>query len=106
MSDFKATNEKILDGITAGYEKIEEGVVSGYKKVENTVVGGFNKITDQFVGKFLIKDGEKLSDAKARLIEEQKAREAAQKERVEASIAASRNAGKRYERKYIRRMEI
>ena len=58
------------------------------------------------MGKFLTKDGETLEDAKARLSEDQKAREekrkaeseareAAQKARIEASLAASRNAGKR-----------
>lgn len=101
MANFKEANEKIMDGITEGYEKIEEGVVTGYqkiesgvvegyKKVENTVVGSFNKMTDKFVGKFLIRDGETVEEAKARIAEDQKARETAQKERIEAS----RNAGK------------
>ena len=94
MANFKEANEKIVDGITEGYEKIESGVVDG-----------FNKMTDKFVGKFLTKEGETLEDAKARLAEDQKAREekrnadaaareAAQKERIEDSLAASRNAGK------------
>ena len=85
---------------------VGEKVVDGYKKVENTVVGGFNKMTDKFVGKFLTKEGETLEDAKARIAEDQKAREekrkaeseareAAQKARIEASLEASRNAGKR-----------
>lgn len=106
MADFKDVNDKIADGITEGYEKIEEGVVtgykqieegvvSGYKKIESGVVGGFNKMTDRFVGKFLTKEGETLEDAKARIAEDQKAREAAQKARIEDSLAASRNAGKR-----------
>ena len=95
MTDFKETSEKIVDGITEAYEKIEEGVVGGYKKVENTVVGGFNKMTDQFVDKFLTREGETLEDAKVRLAEDQKARESAQKARIEASLEASRNAGKR-----------
>ena len=95
MADFKETSEKIVDSITEGYEKIEEGVVGGYKKVEDTVVGSFNKMTDKFVGKFLTKEGETLEDAKARIAGDQKAREAAQKERIEASLEASRNAGKR-----------
>lgn len=95
MANFKEANEKIVDGITEGYEKIESGVVDG-----------FNKMTDKFVGKFLTKEGETLEDAKARLAEDQKAREekrnadaaareAAQKERIEDSLAASRNTGKR-----------
>jgi hypothetical protein len=74
--------------------------------VEDTVVGGFNKMTDKFVGKFLTKDGETVEEARARLAEDQKAREekrkadaeareAAQKDRIAASLEASRNAGKR-----------
>lgn len=84
---------------------VGEKVVEGYKKVEDTVVGGFNKMTDKFVGKFLVKDGETVEKARARLSEEQKNREekrkadaeaweAAQKARIEDSLAASRNAGK------------
>ena len=95
MTNFKEANEKIVDGITEGYEKIESGVVDGYKKIENGVVGSFNKMTDTFVRKFLTKDGETLEDAKTRLSENQKNRETAQKERIEASLEASRNAGKR-----------
>lgn len=95
MANFKDANEKIMDGITEGYEKIEEGVVAGYQKIESGVVGGFNKMTDKFVGKFLTREGETLEDAKARIAEDQKTREAAQKARIEASLENSRNAGKR-----------
>ena len=106
MANFKETNEKIVDGITEGYEKIEEGVVTGYRqieegvitgyqKIESGVVGGFNKMTDKFVGKFLTREGETVEDARARIAEDQKAREAAQKARIEDSLAASRKAGKR-----------
>ena len=102
MANFKEANEKIMDGITEGYEKIEEGVVTGYqkiesgvvegyKKVEDTVVGSFNKMTDKFVGKFLTRDGETVEEARARISEDQKARETAQKARIETG----RNAGKR-----------
>lgn len=101
MADFKEANEKIVDGITEGYEKIEEGVVAGYKqieegvvtgyqKIESGIVGGFNKMTDKFVGKFLTREGETVEEAKARISEDQKAREAARKDRIEAG----RNAGK------------
>lgn len=107
MADCKEASETIADGITEGYEKIEAGVVTGYKqietgvvegyrKVEDTVVGSFNKMTDKFVGKFLTRDGETVEDAKNRLSEDQKAREAAQKARIEASLETSRNAGKRH----------
>lgn len=95
MSDLKQVNEKIAAGITEGYEKIEEGVVTGYQKIETGVVDGFAKITDKFVGKFLTRDGESVEEAKARMAEDRKSREAAQKTRIEASLEASRNAGKR-----------
>lgn len=95
MANFKEANEKVLDGITEGYEKIETGVVDGYKKVENTVVGSFTKMTDKFVDKFLTRDGESVEEAKARIAGEQKARKAERKARIEDSLAASRNAGKR-----------
>ena len=95
MANFKEANEKIEEGVVAGYKQIEEGVVEGYKKVESGVVGGFNKMTDKFVGKFLTRDGETVEEAKARISEDQKTREAAQKARIEASLEASRNAGKR-----------
>lgn len=70
-------NEKIAAGVTGGYRKIEEGVVGGYKKIEEGVVRGFNKITDKFVDNFLTKEGESVEEARARLAEEQKAREEA-----------------------------
>ena len=40
------------------------------------LVGGFNKISDKFVDEFLTKDGETVEQAKARLAQEQAAREA------------------------------
>ena len=95
MANFNEVNEKIMDGITEGYEKIEEGVVTGYKKIETGVVEGFNKVADKFVGKFLTREGETVEDAKVRIAEDQKAREEQRKARIEDSLAASRNAGKR-----------
>ncbi|MBR2047494.1 MAG: hypothetical protein IJ960_02750 [Oscillospiraceae bacterium] len=91
MSKMNEITEKITDGL----EKIEDGVVTGYQKIESGVVDGFNKMTDQFVGKFLTRDGETVAEAKARIAEDQKSRESAQKARIEASLEASRNAGKR-----------
>lgn len=40
------------------------------------LVGGFTKISDKFVDEFLTKDGETVEQAKARLAQEQAAREA------------------------------
>lgn len=39
------------------------------------LVGGFTKISDKFVDEFLTKDGETVEQAKARLAQEQAARE-------------------------------
>lgn len=74
---FVKANEEIAETVVSGYKKIEEGVVGGYKKIEEGVVSGFTKMTDKFVGSFLTRDGETVDDAKARLAEEQKAREEA-----------------------------
>ena len=68
-------NEKIAEKVVDGYKKIEEGVVGGYKKIEEGAVGGVNKISDSFVDQFLTKDGESFEEAKARLAEEQRARQ-------------------------------
>ena len=68
-------NEKIAAGVVGGYKKIEKGVVGSYKKIENGAVGGFNKIADKFVDQFLTKEGESVEEAKARLSEEQSAKE-------------------------------
>lgn len=68
-------NEKIAKEVVDGYKKIEEGVVGGYKKIEEGAVGGFHKIADKFVDTYLTKENESVEEAKARLKEEQKARE-------------------------------
>lgn len=68
-------NQKIAEEVVGGYKKIEEGVVGGYKKIEGGAVSGFNKIADKFVDNFLTREGESVEAAKARLAEEQKARE-------------------------------
>lgn len=86
------------------FEKVAETVVvETYKKIEETVVDGFNKMSDGFVEKHLMKDGETLEEAKARLAAEQKEREAKKpeinipdsNEIVKKNLEASLNAGKR-----------
>lgn len=74
---FVKANEEIAETVVSGYKKIEDGVVGGYKKIEEGVVSGFTKLTDKFVGEFLVRDGETVEEAKARLAAEQKAREEA-----------------------------
>ena len=106
-----STLEKIEKAVVEGYKKIEDGVVGGYKKIEDGVVDGFNKMADGFVEKHLMKEGETVEEARERIAKEQAARtektkveiptynheEAmkAQKEMIEKSIEASKNAGKR-----------
>ena len=76
-------------------EKIEKAVVEGYKKIEETTVNTFEDISDAFIEKHLMKDGETLEEAKARLAKENDERMKKQKEMIEKSIEASKNAGKR-----------
>ena len=100
--------EKIENAVVEGYKNIENGVVEGYKNIENAVVGGFEKMSDSFIEKHLMKEGETLEEAKARLAKEQEEREAQAKARVHAEInipdsseivkknlEAAKNAGKR-----------
>ncbi len=117
--------KKIENGVVSGYKKIEDGVVDGFNnivdkcsgvmlnedktlktgKVGETVVNGYKKIEDKFVNVFLVKEGETIEEAKARIAAEQKARDdamkadaekrnAEQKARIETSLEASKNAGK------------
>lgn len=69
-SKLTIANEKIAEAITGGYKKIEQGVVEGYKKVEQNVVDGYTKVEDKFIDVFLMKEGESIEDAKARLKKE------------------------------------
>ena len=64
--------QNIENGVVEGYKNIENGVVEGYKKIETGVVEGFTKISDAFVEKYLMKEGETLEEAKARIEKEQK----------------------------------
>ena len=91
----KKTLDAIEDAVVTGYHKIEDGVVGGYKKIEDGVVGGFTKMVDGFVDRFMTKEGESVEEAKARIAREQADREAKARATVEASVEASRNAGKR-----------
>jgi len=108
-----STLEKIEKAVVEGYKNIEEGVVEGFEKIEDAVVGKFEEMSDSFIEKHLLKDGETLEEAKERIAKEQAERtektnsrvnvpkydhEAAmkaQKERIEKSIEASKNAGRR-----------
>ena len=75
MSKIVEVNEKIAEAVVDGYKKIENGVVDSYKKIEDGVVDGFNKVADGFVEKYLLKEGETIEEARARLAKEQEERE-------------------------------
>ena len=64
MSKIVEANEKIAEVVVDGYKKIETGVVEGYKKIEDTVVG-----------KHLVREGETVEEAKARIKKEQEERD-------------------------------
>ena len=76
--------QKIEDGVVSGYKAIENGVVSGYTAIQDGVVEGFTRISDAFVKKFLMRDGETLEEAKARIAREEELHRQNQ-ERVAAS---------------------
>lgn len=106
-----STLEKMKDiaEVACDMEKVAENLTVGtYKKIETAVVEGFTKISDAFVEKYLMKEGETLEEAKARIEREQK--ELAEKSKVASTpnvnipdsneivkknLEASLNAGKR-----------
>ena len=99
---------KDMSKIVEANEKIAEVVVEGYKKIETGVVKGYKKIEDGFVEKHLVREGETVEEAKARINKEQEEREAQAKARahvevnipdsseiVKKNLEAAKNAGKR-----------
>lgn len=106
--------KKIEDGVVEGFGKItqaasgamlnEDGTLKT-GKVGEAFVGAYKKVENAFVNTFMAKEGESVEDAKARMDANQCSREekmkadaekraADQKARIEASLEASRNAGK------------
>ena len=49
-------------------------IVEVNEKIAEAVVDGFNKVADGFVEKYLLKEGETVEEAKARLAKEQEER--------------------------------
>ena len=106
--------KKIEDGVVEGFTNIVDkasGVMlnedGSFKtgKVGEAVVGAYKKVEDAFVNTFMAKEGETVEDAKARIAADQQARQeqmkaeaekraADQKAMIDASLEASRNAGK------------
>ena len=107
--------KKIENGVVEGFGKVVEkcsGVMLDENgelktgKVGEAVVNGYKKIENAFVNTFMAKEGETVEEAKARIAAQQQAREeqmkadsekrsADQQARIDASLEASRNAGKR-----------
>lgn len=77
--------QSIENGVVSGYKAIENGVVSGYTAIQDGVVEGFTRISDAFVKKFLMRDGETLEEAKARIAREEEELHRQNQERVAAS---------------------
>lgn len=83
VADGVVTGYKAIEhGVVAGDKVIEHGAVAGYKAIENATVSGFNKVSDKFVSTFLVKEGESVEEAKARLAAEQHQRNAKAQETV------------------------
>lgn len=106
--------KKIEEGVVEGFKKIEDGFSAAVLtedgelktgKVGEAVVGGFKKIENAFVNTFMAKEGETVEEAKARVASQHKEREekmkadaekraADQQAMINASLEASKNAGK------------
>ena len=111
VTGYKKIENGVVEGFTGMVDKMsgvmldEEGNLKT-GKVGEVVVGAYKKVEGAFVNTFMAKEGESVEDAKARVIgsteavqtkikADQEARAAAQKEMIEKSLEASRNAGKR-----------
>lgn len=86
--------QKIEDGVVSGYKAIENGVVKGYTAIQDGVVEGYTRISDAFVKKFLMRDGETLEEAKARIAREEEELHRQNQERVNASRHRAEEAGR------------
>ncbi len=87
--------EKIGNGVVSGYKTIENEVVGGYTAIQDGVVEGFTRISDAFVKKFLMRDGETLEEAKARIAREEEELHRQSQERVNASRQRAGEAGRK-----------
>ena len=64
---FVDANLQFGESLSRGFNKMSDGVVSGYKSIETGVVKGYTAIEDSFVEQFLLKPGETVEQAKARM---------------------------------------
>lgn len=106
--------KKIESGVVEGFGKITDKFAGAMLNDDGSmktggmaekVTGTFNKIADKFVDTFLTREGESVEEARVRMAEQQRSREeimkaeaeereAKQKAMIDASLEASRNAGK------------
>ena len=110
VEGYKKIEGGVVEGFTGIVDKMsgvmldEEGNLKT-GKVGEAVVGAYKKVENAFVNTFMAKEGESVEDAKARIAADQQARQeqmkadaekraADQKARIEASLEASKNAGK------------
>lgn len=83
-------------------------IVEANEKIVEVVVDGYKKMEDGFVEKHLVREGETVEEAKARIKKEQEERDAQTKARahvevnipdsseiVKKNLEAAKNAGKR-----------
>ena len=110
VEGYKKIEGGVVEGFTGIVDKMsgvmldEEGNLKT-GKVGEAVVGAYKKVENAFVNTFMAKEGESVEDAKARIAANQQARQeqmkadaekraADQKAMIDASLEASKNAGK------------
>lgn len=110
VEGYKKIEGGVVEGFTGIVDKMsgvmldEEGNLKT-GKVGEAVVGAYKKVENAFVNTFMAKEGESVEDAKARIAADQQARQeqmkadaekraADQKAMIDASLEASKNAGK------------
>ena len=102
----KTEEFKMAEKFADKLQKIEDGVVGTYKKIENGVTDAYQKVEDKFIDTFVAKEGETVAAAKERMLKNQETLDAkmkaeaekrtqTQKEMIEKSIQAGKNAGKK-----------
>ena len=110
VEGYKKIEGGVVEGFTSIVDKMsgvmldEEGNLKT-GKVGEAVVGAYKKVENAFVNTFMAKEGESVEDAKARIAADQQARQeqmkadaekraADQQAMIDASLEASKNAGK------------
>ncbi|MBO4938669.1 MAG: hypothetical protein J6C98_06695 [Oscillospiraceae bacterium] len=110
VEGYKKIEGGVVEGFTGIVDKMsgvmldEEGNLKT-GKIGEAVVGAYKKVENAFVNTFMAKEGESVEDAKARIAADQQARQeqmkadaekraADQQAMIDASLEASKNAGK------------